>query len=301
MPDPPNPLRAAYYADEACFHRSEVVQNVRLAKDTYRVRLACPAIASEVRPGQFVMLRLAGADDPLIGRALALYDTYDNRQGRAEGIDLVYLIVGKLTRRLAMVPAGTQVDLWGPLGNGFPPITTDHLILVAGGIGHTPFLAVAKEWLGAKHYGNGGGVPIRMGRECADRVTLCYGTRSRDLVSCVDDYIAAGVEVLISTDDGTEGRPGFVTEDLRELLAATGDTGESRHVFCCGPEPMMEATAEIAREFGVSCQVSLETPMACGIGICFSCVARVRQPDGSWDYKRTCVEGPIFDSAKLVW
>jgi dihydroorotate dehydrogenase electron transfer subunit len=295
MPDSPNPLRAAHYADGARFGRAVIVENVRLARDTYRVRVACPTMASDIRPGQFVMLRLAGGDDPLIGRALALYDTYAGDNGTMEGLDLVYLVVGKLTRHLASAGAGTQVDLWGPLGNGFPPISTDHLILVAGGIGHTPFLAVARQWLGSKRYGTGGE------QTRAGHVTLCYGTRSRELVSCVDDYISAGVDVRISTDDGTEGRPGLVTDDLRELLVSTAGGQEGRHIFCCGPEPMMEATAGVAREFDVPCHVSLETPMACGVGICFSCVARVRQPDGSWDYKRTCVDGPIFDAPAIVW
>jgi dihydroorotate dehydrogenase electron transfer subunit len=296
MPDTQNPLRAAYYADHASFAHAVVIENVHLAKDTYRVRVACPEIARGIRPGQFVMLRLTGDDDPLIGRALALYDTYVAGDGKVEGLDLVYLVVGKLTRRLACATAGTRLDLWGPLGNGFPPLATAHLILVAGGIGHTPFLAVAKQWLANKQYGGGVGRNARAGR-----VTLCYGTRSRELVSCVDDYSAAGVDVRISTDDGTEGRPGFVTDDLRELLAATADARETRHIFCCGPEPMMEATAQIAHEFCVPCHVSLETPMACGIGICFSCVAKVRQPDGGWDWKRTCVEGPVFDAEKIEW
>jgi dihydroorotate dehydrogenase electron transfer subunit len=242
------------------------------------------------------MLRLAGCDDPLVGRALALYDTYDGSSGAPDGIDLVYLAVGKLTRRLAEAATGTQVEIWGPLGNGFPPVITDHLILVAGGIGHTPFLAVAKAWLGKKRFAGGS---VESGR--AERVTLCYGTRSQDYISCVDDYLAAGVDVRIATDDGTAGRPGFVTQDLREVLEATTGDRERRHIFCCGPEPMMEATADLAGGRGVPCHVSLETPMACGIGVCFSCVTRVAQTDGSWDYKRTCVDGPIFDAAKIVW
>jgi dihydroorotate dehydrogenase electron transfer subunit len=243
------------------------------------------------------MLRLAGSDDPLIGRALALYDTYPGADGRPAGIDLVYLTVGKLTRRLAAAVPGTEVAIWGPLGNGFPPVQVPHLILVAGGIGHTPFLAVTKAWLGSKDYGTTPGrSPGRAGR-----VTLCYGTRSRELVSCVEDYQAAGATVRICTDDVTLGRRGYVTQDLRELLQSTPHERAAQHIFCCGPEPMMEATAELAAEFSVPCHVSLETPMACGIGICFSCVTRVRQADGSWDYKRTCVEGPIFRAAEIEW
>lgn len=296
MADQQNPLRAAYYADSASAHREPIVENILLAKDTYRLRVRCPPIAAKIRPGQFVMLRLSGGDDPLIGRALALYDTYRSSDGEPEGLDLVYLVVGKLTRRLAGVRAGREVGVWGPLGNGFPPVATDHLILVAGGIGHTPFLAVANEWLARKQYG------VRDWKTgSAERVTLCYGTRSREFISCVDDYTAAGVAVRIATEDGSAGRRGLVTHDLRDLLETTTADRARRHIFCCGPEPMMEATAELAEQHSVPCHVSLETPMACGIGVCFSCVTRVGQRDGGWDYKRTCVEGPIFDAAKIVW
>ena len=110
---------------------------------------------------------------------------------------------------------------------------------------------------------------------------------------------ALGIDLRLSTDDGSAGQHGFVTDILRQLLdePATG----SRKIVCCGPERMMEAVAEIAKQYRVPCEVSLETPMACGIGICFTCVAKVTQPDGSWDYKRTCVEGPVFDAEKIVW
>ena len=93
-------------------------------------------------------------------------------------------------------------------------------------------------------------------------------------------------------------RTGRPPDDIEQELAETTDRVR---VLCCGPEPMMECVAQICSRVGVACEVSLETPMACGIGICFSCVARVRHGDGSWDYKRTCVDGPVFDAEKLVW
>ena len=102
----------------------------------------------------------------------------------------------------------------------------------------------------------------------------------------------------MSTDDGTTGHHGLVTELIEPLVKSSA---EECRIVCCGPEPMMEAAAEACRAAAVPCLVSLETPMACGIGICFSCVAKVRQPDGSWDWKRTCVEGPVFDAERIVW
>jgi dihydroorotate dehydrogenase electron transfer subunit len=130
------------------------------------------------------------------------------------------------------------------------------------------------------------------------RATLCYGARSAKYLATVEDFQRVGVDVRLATDDGTRGRRGQVTELFDQLL---GEVGPDTHVLCCGPEAMMKEVARMTRERGISCQVSLETPMACGIGICFSCVAKVRDGRGAWDYKRTCVEGPVFDARELVW
>jgi len=166
---------------------------------------------------------------------------------------------------------------------------------VAGGIGQTPFVALAKEALGQQRFGAS---PDRRG-PWADRVCLVYGARTAGLLAGVDDFRATGIDVQLCTDDGTAGEQGRVTDLLRPLLQNL-DRLRTR-VVCCGPEIMMEKVAEVAAEAQVACQVSLETPMACGIGICFSCVAKVRQADGQWDYKRTCVEGPVFPAEQICW
>jgi dihydroorotate dehydrogenase electron transfer subunit len=289
-----NPLHADFYADRACQSRVPIIENVRLARDTYRVRFECPQIARQFLPGQFIMMRLARVNDPLLGRPLALYDILRDSDGAAVGIDVVYATFGKMTRRLARCAPGEEVEIWGPLGNGFPPLPAEHVILVAGGIGQTPFLALGQEYLGLRQYGN---PPRPMPR--ARRITLCYGVRTADLLAGVPDFRSAGFEVQLASDDGTVGHHGLVTDLLGRVLDRT--RGQDRLVVCCGPEPMMEAVADLCRLSETRCIVSLETPMACGIGICFSCVAKVRQPDERWDWKRTCVEGPIFDADKIVW
>ncbi len=289
-----NPLHAAYYADRACHERVTIVENVQIARDTYRVRFAFPRLARHITPGQFLMLRLAGYGDPLLGRPLALYDTVlqGGAQAQPTGVDIVYLVMGKMTRELAKLAPGQELEVWGPLGNGFPPVTAEHLIMVAGGIGQTPFLALAREATGRRQYGE----PPRQVAPVS-RVTLCYGARSKDLLAGLDDFAALGVDIQTATDDGTAGHHGLVTDVARDVLASSPDA----QVICCGPEPMMEAMSEIAVALDVACQVSLETPMACGIGICFSCVAKVRDASGSWDYRRTCVEGPVFDARAIEW
>jgi dihydroorotate dehydrogenase electron transfer subunit len=289
-----NPLHADFYADTATQARVSVIENVQLARDTYRIRFECPAIARRIVPGQFLMFRLPGLNDPLLGRPLALYDTVLDSEGRPSAIDIVYLTLGKMTNRLAGCRAGDEVEIWGPLGNGFPPITTDHLIMVAGGIGQTPFKALGQEYVGSRQYGE----PPRTVLS-AKRVTMCYGVRTAELAAGVPDFDAAGINVQLSSDDGTLGHHGLVTELLCQLLDEADS--EERLVVCCGPEPMMHAVSEICNANNTRCLASLETPMACGIGICFSCVTKVRQPDGTWDWKRTCVEGPIFDGTKIEW
>lgn len=251
-----------------------VVLNERLARDTYRIRLACPEIAARIRPGQFVMLRLVGTNDPLLGRPFALYDTI-LEGNRPLAIDIVYLVIGRVTGAMSQLEPGDTLNVWGPLGNGFPPFEpVHHVALVAGGIGQTPFLAYVRELLG----------------RTARRVTLYYGVRSADLAAGVDEFRAAGAEVKLATDDGTAGFHGFVTELLKRDAAPDRYSG-------CGPEPMLRALAIIAKQRGVPCDVSLETPMACGLGICFSCVTKVKTGDG-WDFRRVCVDGPVFDAAQ---
>jgi dihydroorotate dehydrogenase electron transfer subunit len=205
---------AAYFADAALAERVEVIENVRLARDTYRLRLTCPEMAQRFVPGQFVMLRLAGVDDPLLGRPLALYDTVVAANDRPIGIDIVYLALGKMTRRLAEYRAGQTLDMWGPLGNGFLPQPAEHVIMVAGGIGQTPFMALGRECLGLRRYAE----PARAVNK-SKQVTLCYGARREEYLACVEDFRALGMEVRLSTDDGSAGHHGLVTDVLRQVLS----------------------------------------------------------------------------------
>lgn len=262
-----------------------VLQNVQLAERTYRIRIAVPDIATIIRPGQFVMLRLPGRADPLLGRPFALYDTVIEF-GQPVAIDIVYLVVGKMTGLLATVRPGESIEVWGPLGNGFLDLgEVEQVTFVAGGIGQTPFLAYARSLLGQRGYAN------RPARKVAERVSLYYGVRSANLAAGINDFHDVGVNVHLASDDGSVGYHGFVTQ----LLARDNPLGPW---IGCGPEPMLHALALLACERKVTCHVSLETPMACGFGVCFSCVTKVKTVDG-WDYKRVCIDGPVFNSAQL--
>src|SRR5262249_43770340 len=194
------------------FHGSvSVIENIQLARDTYRIRLQCPELARAIRPGQFIMIRLPDSSDPLLGRPFALYDTVLNDYGQPIAIDVVYLVVGKVTGLLADRKIEESLEVWGPLGNGFPSLSSlDHVGLVEGGLGQTAVLAYIRELLGSGGYGG------RPAQRAVQRVSLYYGVRSGDFLAGVDDFRVAGAHVHLATDDGTSGFKGFVTQLLEQ-------------------------------------------------------------------------------------
>ena len=303
-PSPP----VVCYADAARCIVADIVSHRLVAENTYRLRIDCPEIAAFALPGQFVMLRIPERVDPLLARPLAVYDTFTAAdtepsngdtptEARRRYADFIYTVQGKFTTALKELAPGAQLLVWGPLGNGFSVPTVDHLLLVAGGIGQTALLALGRECLGNKLYGSSlRSVPR------AKRVTFCWGARHGGLFGDVTDFRDAGMDVRLATLDGSVGHRGTVV-DLLDELAQTEDLlhPQSIHIACCGPEGMMAAVARWSAARKISCDVSLEAPMACGIGICFTCVAKIRDAFGEWDYRRTCIEGPVFNAMAIDW
>ena len=271
-------------------HRTaRVISHTQIADKTFRIRLDCPDLSSRALPGQFAMVRLPDRSDPLLARPLAIYDTYED----GTCVDFIYLVHGKFTTCLKDVPPGENLTIWGPLGNGFNPRPADHLILVAGGIGYTALLSLGRERLGRAKYG----FPSRTAPR-ARKVTFCWGARHGGLFGDTDDFQDAGIDMHYATQDGSIGHKGTVVDLLERIHIGEP---EKCHVACCGPEPMMAAVSKWTERHAITCDVSLEEPMACGIGICFTCVAKIRDNSSEWDYRRTCIEGPVFDSASIVW
>jgi dihydroorotate dehydrogenase electron transfer subunit len=247
-----------------------VERNEQLNENTWRLAIHSPKPLPNARAGQFVMLRLPNRTDPLLGRPLALYRAEPHR------IEVVYLTVGKMTHRLAERKPKDLIEFWMPLGNGFPENTVQHTILVAGGIGQTPFLMYCQN------------------RQ--ERISLLYGARTAARIVCMEDFRQLGIEPLIATDDGSEGYGGRVTDLIEKVYRPD----ETTQLLCCGPMPMLQSAFLTAQKLGLPCFVSLETPMSCGLGICFGCVVSYRDtPDSDWDYRRMCVDGPVFDAYKL--
>jgi dihydroorotate dehydrogenase electron transfer subunit len=291
------PAACGSAATGPCHERVAVVAHRPIADRTWRIRVESPALAAAALPGQFAMLRLPDRTDPLLARPLAVYDVCSGPDGRPRYVDFVYAVHGRFTTALAGLPPGEELAIWGPLGNGFDPPPVGHLVLVAGGIGQTALLALARERSGIVRYGS----PART-RARVERITFCWGGRTAAVFGDVADFEAAGCEVHLATLDGTAGVRGTVV-DLLDGLVADGSLGPAAalRVATCGPDAMMAAVARWTASHGIPCDASLETPMACGIGICFTCVAPIRDRDGGWDYRRTCVEGPVFDAASIVW
>jgi dihydroorotate dehydrogenase electron transfer subunit len=312
------------YADAAAFTSAQIVAHSRIADNTWRLRLDCPAIASAAIPGQFAMIRIPHRSDPLLARPLAVYDTFsDDGAGQGGGssrryADFIYAVHGRFTTALREIPVGQSLIAWGPLGNGFQIPAVDHLVLVAGGIGQTALLGLGRERLGQTTYGPAS----RLSPARCRRITCCWGARHAGLFGGIEDYRAAGIDVHQATLDGSAGLRGTVVDLLDSLFGPAGfgpvgsavgpagptppsitepDQPHRLHIACCGPDPMMAAVARWSADRGISCDVSLEAPMACGIGICFTCVARVRDGSGGWDYRRTCIEGPVFDATRIEW
>lgn len=196
-------------------------------------------------------------------------------------------VVGRGTALLEQKSPGETLMVLGPLGVPFDlpeagAETGEHL-LVMGGVGSAPFPSLAEALL-----------------ERGQRVRAFVGARTADALLCVEDFRELDVPVEVATDDGSEGYHGFVVGPLERYLDGGG--GDGARLYACGPTPMMRAVHDIAVAANLPLQVSFEAPMACGIGVCLSCVLRVVDESAEgWRYARCCREGPVFDSRKLVW
>jgi dihydroorotate dehydrogenase electron transfer subunit len=241
--------------------------------------LAAPQIAAAAQPGQFVHL-LAGED-----RATPLRRPFSIHRAEPPGgsgggsMEVVFDVVGAGTRALAGLRPHDVVDALGPLGRAFdPPEAPSGCVLVGGGYGTAPLFFLAAE--------------LRA-RRCRVDVVIGAATAARLLDATAAERL--GDSLTVTTDDGSAGRCGLVTDPLPELLAATG----AERVYACGPMPMLAAVSRVAAAAGVACQVAVEEQMACGTGICFSCVLPVGP--GPTRMARSCLEGPVFDGTAIAW
>lgn len=198
-------------------------------------------------------------------------------------ISIFYSVQSTFTELLSLKPIGSTVQVLGPLGTCFQPVR-----LPGGTFWQRRYRGAAVELFAARL------IPTLQPDE---QVLILAGARRRDLLVGLDEFRALGAEVRVATDDGSRGYKGYVTD----LLAQALEEPIPSAVYACGPNRMLKVVAELCLKHGVPCQVSLDAPMPCGIGVCLGCAVKVRLPDGGVWYKRACTEGPVFRAEEVVW
>ena len=264
-------------------HTALVTDRQELARDVILLGLNAPELVKMTLPGQFVMLVPPSGESA--ATALGIYEAAGDRAS------IMFFVVGKRTRELAALVAGDRIDVVGPLGNGFTIDNTSNVAIVAGGVGIASVLLPAQAFLRA-----------------GARVRLLYGARTKELLVDRERFEREGCEVVVATDDGSDGHPGYITDVLANLKDKPG------LILACGPTPMLRAVARVAGELQIPAQLSLEETFACGVGGCWGCVVPLigsskqapsfppAEKNGSdVVYARICKEGPAFWAHELRW
>jgi dihydroorotate dehydrogenase electron transfer subunit len=271
--------RPVQVVQAARVHVASVAHRNQAAPDIVALDLIAPELAALTRPGQYVM-----AIPPLDDAAAVALGVHDAREG---GIRLLFFVTGPRTKALSLLAGGDALSLFGPLGNGFSLESLHDVAIVAGGVGIASVLLAAREL-----------------RANGARVRLFYGARTVQRLVEREPFVRAGCEIVVATEDGSEGTRGFVTDALQA-------SAMPQQILACGPTAMLRAVAAIAREWNVPAQLALEETFGCGVGACWGCVVPVAQnaraapafppmSDGVV-YARVCREGPIFSAEDLRW
>jgi dihydroorotate dehydrogenase electron transfer subunit len=282
----------------------QIVSNERDTDSYFRLVVRAPEIAPLIQPGQFAHVRVPSLKDALLRRPFSIF------QVAGDTFSILYKTVGKGTEALARMGSGEELNVIAPLGHGFtaPKRGGETPLLVAGGYGMAAMYLLAQR--------------------SPQKGIVFFGGRRRVDILCEREFAALGWEVCVTTEDGSHGKKGLVTQpliaELRRKTAQFGKSNSSRSsrgneaqtkkaevkqslltsaatnqkvkIYACGPTGMLKAVGKIAEEF----KVAADEHMCCGVGVCLTCVVPVKTGDG-WEYQRTCTEGPVFDARKVVW
>ena len=233
------------------------------------------SIASSVRPGQFVHLRVPHLVGAVLRRPFSVFKT------DGKSISILYKRVGRGTHAMMEIACGEEVSLMGPLGNGFPPISGGTFpVIVGGSYGVAPLYFLAE-------------------RTQAKGIVFLGGSTAADVL-CVGDFERLGWEVRVVTEDGSLGRQGLVTSVVDSWLEER-EASVVPAFFACGPDGMLRAVGERAVTGGWNAWLSLDKHMGCGVGVCLACVQKIRRDDGTECWARVCRDGPVFESREIVW
>lgn len=234
-----------------------------------------PEIARQAQPGHFINVNASTSITNILRKPFSVFHA-DPATGR---IAMLYQLKGATTHGMSRKQPGDLVDIVGPLGGNvftIDPRPNAHHIMVGGGYGVPPLVFLCER--------------LRESGFAGD-ITFIVGARSKDLLLCEADLANLNVTVRPTTEDGSRGTLGRVTDALREII------DERSAVYTCGPTGMMKAVGEMSTAANVACQVSLEVPMPCGVGVCMGCVVNVQGAS----HVRACTEGPVFDARKVIW
>ena len=245
-----------------------VIEKTAISAGIYSYGILCPDVAEIAQPGQFVHVKIDGFT---LRRPISICEI-DHKNG---SLRIVFEIRGQGTAKLTDINVGDNIDMIAPLGKGFTLPESIHpnrrVILVGGGIGVPPLLAVAKVM--------------------KESATAILGFRSYDKIILAGDFKRADAHVIPCTDDGSVGFHGAVTVPLAEELAKD----DVDMVYACGPEPMLKAVIEECNKTGAACEVSLEERMGCGVGACVVCACRTKS-----GIARVCKDGPVFKAEEVI-
>jgi dihydroorotate dehydrogenase electron transfer subunit len=270
---------------------AEVTANRLLSADYNVLTLAAPAIAAVAAPGQFVMVKIGSgplsSHDPLLRRPFSVFEVLRTNNGTAAGITLLNKRIGPSTSLIYSARPGQVAACLGPLGRPFTLVSPpSEAWMVAGGVGLAPFAALAEAL-----------------RAVGVKTTLFYGARTGGELFYLDYFRALGVELVLTTEDGSAFERGRIVGPLERRLAGRSPVVDRAPVviYACGPEGMLAATAKTAATFSRPCQVSVERIMGCGLGGCYSCVVPMRGDDGEFHHVRSCLAGPVLAADQIRW
>jgi dihydroorotate dehydrogenase electron transfer subunit len=260
-----------------------------LTENIFSLQIHFPEIAMIAKPGQFIQLKLNDYSDKLWPRPFSIHSTNNTT------ITLSIKICGKVTNKLAQLQKGDKVNITGPLGEGFTmPSDSKQIFIIAGGVGLPPlhFLSnvLIKNNFSAKH------------------IHFFSGAKNTNELFANDEIQSLGVNYILTTDDGSAGVKGFITEPLKEKLSEfkNADIDQKPIIYSCGPMVMLKKVAEICSDF--ECYVSLEQLMPCGWGVCNGCAVKIIdknkanvEDERGFRLARVCKEGPVFKASEILW
>jgi dihydroorotate dehydrogenase electron transfer subunit len=267
---------------------ARIVDHHEVVKDHFLMSLQVPGDFQAAVPGQFVMVRVKGRDEPFLPRPFSInFLNFDNA-GTIMGI--LYKVVGKGTTILSMLKQDDELYVMGPLGNGFDiPPDRKKIALIAGGMGIAP-LSFLAECLKRQTSVTVQGV---------QKIDCYFGASTSQLLLDRHRLENTCSKLMVCTDDGSDGYHGTVTQLFQNHVDTYAENDSI--IFCCGPDPMVTAVGEIVNKYSIPCQVSMEERMACGVGACLGCAVRAKSHGDRPHYMTVCKDGPVFDIKDIIW